>query len=330
MAILHRQYYEIKRFYQHKHLITDMYAGQFKGQEHSQIRFFNWWEMDSHSMWLYDFIVKRGLLLNSGKTIALCSVFGEKEMLGLVNADVRIFFSGENLHNPRHSQYAGYMLDGKCPFDLGLGFDFFENERYLRFPLWLTYMFAPNDSKEDIHKKCEQLCFPELRNRNKYATLIARADWNGMRSLLANMMESFGIVDYPSAFHHNDDSLLLDYQDDKIAYMQQYKFNICPENTNAMGYTTEKVFEAIAAGCVPVYWGSYGMPEAKILNPEAIVFWDKEDGGRKAMERINELNANPSLLEDFMKQPRLLPEAEMEILRMFEELEMRLHNLLYA
>ena len=328
MALLPRQYYEIKRYYQHKHLIADMYAVQLKGQEDEQIRFFNWWKADSHSMWLHDFIVKRGLLDDSTKTIALCSVFGEKDMLELVDADVRIFFSGENLHNPRHAHFAGYMLDGKRPFDLGIGFDYFENERYLRFPLWLTYMFAPNDSKEDIHKKCEQLRFPELGNRNKYAALIARADWNGVRSLLANMMESFGIVDYPSAFRHNDDSLLLDYQDDKIAYLQQYKFNICPENTNAMGYTTEKVFEAIAAGCIPVYWGNYGMPEAKILNPDAIIFWDKDEGGRKAMERINELNANPSLLEEFMKQPRLLPEAEEEVLSMITELHNRLKLLL--
>ena len=314
MALLPRQYYEIKRYYQHKHLIADMYAVQLKGQEDEQIRFFNWWKADSHSMWLHDFIVKRGLLDDSTKTIALCSVFGEKDMLELVDADVRIFFSGENLHNPRHAHFAGYMLDGKRPFDLGIGFDYFENERYLRFPLWLTYMFAPDASEVDICKKCEQLRFPELGSRNKHAALIARADWNGMRGILADKMSEFGKVDYPSAFRHNDDSLVQSFHDNKVAYLKQYKYNICPENTNAVGYVTEKLFESIEAGCVPVYWGAYDNPEPDVLNRDAIV--------------MGEGNMNYDRYDEFVQLPRLKDAAESVICGYFESLENKLKEIL--
>ena len=314
MALLPCQYYEIKRYYQHKYLIADMYAVQLKGQEDEQIRFFNWWKADSHSMWLHDFIVKRGLLDDSTKTIALCSVFGEKDMLELVDADVRIFFSGENLHNPRHAHFAGYMLDGKRPFDLGIGFDYFENERYLRFPLWLTYMFAPDASEVDICKKCEQLRFPELGSRNKHAALIARADWNGMRGILADKMSEFGKVDYPSAFRHNDDSLVQSFHDNKVAYLKQYKYNICPENTNAVGYVTEKLFESIEAGCVPVYWGAYDNPEPDVLNRDAIV--------------MGEGNMNYDRYDEFVQLPRLKDAAESVICGYFESLENKLKEIL--
>jgi len=43
----------------------------------------------------------------------------------------------------------------------------------------------------------------------------------------------------------------------KIPILKQYKFCICYENMrDVKGYVTEKIFDAFAAGCVPVYWGA--------------------------------------------------------------------------
>jgi hypothetical protein len=43
---------------------------------------------------------------------------------------------------------------------------------------------------------------------------------------------------------------------DKIKTFSQYRFAFCYENTaSAMGYITEKIFDAFRAGCVPVYLG---------------------------------------------------------------------------
>lgn len=41
----------------------------------------------------------------------------------------------------------------------------------------------------------------------------------------------------------------------KRAILQQYKFSICYENSIFPGYLTEKIFDALFAGCVPVYLG---------------------------------------------------------------------------
>jgi len=44
---------------------------------------------------------------------------------------------------------------------------------------------------------------------------------------------------------------------DKISVLQNYKFNICYENTKGLpGYITEKIFDCFAAGCVPIYLGA--------------------------------------------------------------------------
>lgn len=44
--------------------------------------------------------------------------------------------------------------------------------------------------------------------------------------------------------------------------LQQYKFNICYENArDIQGYITEKIFDAMFAGCIPVYWGPANIDE---------------------------------------------------------------------
>lgn len=46
------------------------------------------------------------------------------------------------------------------------------------------------------------------------------------------------------------------YGSDKINTLKNYRFCICFENTHTTdGYITEKIFDAFAAGCVPIYWG---------------------------------------------------------------------------
>lgn len=60
--------------------------------------------------------------------------------------------------------------------------------------------------------------------------------------------------------------------DSKADLMQNYKFSICYENAFGIaGYITEKIFDSMAAGCIPVYWGA---PNIKHYVPE-LCFIDK-------------------------------------------------------
>jgi hypothetical protein len=44
---------------------------------------------------------------------------------------------------------------------------------------------------------------------------------------------------------------------DKHSTLQNYRFAICFENARDIpGYVTEKIFDCLMAGCVPVYWGA--------------------------------------------------------------------------
>jgi alpha(1,3/1,4) fucosyltransferase len=42
----------------------------------------------------------------------------------------------------------------------------------------------------------------------------------------------------------------------KLPYLQNYKFAICYENMITKTYITEKIFDCMHAGCIPIYWGA--------------------------------------------------------------------------
>ena len=320
-------FHDLKKFLIHKHRTEVLYREQLTQNKGKQIQHWNWWSENARTMlWLQDFIVKRGLVDSSGKKIALCSIFGEREVLDRVEADVRILFSGENLRHPHRAQYADYMLSNKNPFDLSLGFDVFESEHYLRFPLWLAYMFAPDATKEDISKRCAELCHPVLTERNKCCALVARVDKNGVRTKMYESISGLGRVDCPSALFHNDDGLKEQYHDDKIAYLRQFKFNICPENSSSYGYTTEKLFESVAAGCIPIYWGNDCLD---IINPAIVLFWDRESDNQVLLDRMTTLMTDDRQYRDFITQDWLVPDAEDFVIGKFTELETKLNRLLH-
>ncbi|MBE2240510.1 MAG: hypothetical protein IAE81_22165 [Caldilineaceae bacterium] len=47
----------------------------------------------------------------------------------------------------------------------------------------------------------------------------------------------------------------------KRAVLSRYRFAICFENTVFPGYLTEKLFDCLLAGCIPVYWGDPAVAE---------------------------------------------------------------------
>lgn len=63
-----------------------------------------------------------------------------------------------------------------------------------------------------------------------------------------------------------------DWQADKLDYLRSFKFTIAFENSRRPGYATEKLFDALRADTIPIYWGD---PEVgRVVNPDALVVVD--------------------------------------------------------
>lgn len=70
----------------------------------------------------------------------------------------------------------------------------------------------------------------------------------------------------------------LDWHAAKRAYLKQFKFTVAFENSRRAGYATEKLFDALAADTVPIYWGDPAVET--IVNKDAVVSvegdWERE------------------------------------------------------
>lgn len=297
--------------------------GRQSKKETAPISCFNWWDDDQNS-WFKDRYAN--IVSNSCSHLNFASVFGRKEVLELVSSPL-VFYSGENVHNPAFCAYSDHLLTN-LHINLGLGFDYFENERYLRFPLWLMYMFNPRSQKEDIIAQCRKLRYPDISVKTDFCSMVASHDLNGLRVSMVAAINQIGHVCCPGKLLHNDDTLIDQFNDNKSDYLKQFKFNICPENSNSMGYVTEKIFESIQSGCIPIYWGSYNDPEPGILNKEAIIFWGKDGDNSASLQLIESLLTNEQEYLDFVRQPRLLDGAEDIIWEMMSGLDERIAALL--
>ena len=103
-------------------------------------------------------------------------------------------------------------------------------------------------------------------------------------------------------------------------------FNICVENASVKGYVTEKIFEALEAGTIPIYWGDRN-PEPAILNPQRIIFWG-ESQVEGVLSTIKELYVNIEVREQFLREPIFVNTAAQETYNHFSCLRRDLKRLL--
>lgn len=241
----------------------------------------------------------------------------------------KFFYTQENTHaaNSPWLRWKECWLWKDAP-SLSIGFDYVDHPKYIRFPYWIEHIFGPIATRQDVaafvvkHNICV-----DLMSRTKDCAFICRQDYFGDRAQLADLVAQIIPMSYPSDFRHNDDDMRGKFGDDKIAYLRQFKFNLCPENSNNKGYVTEKIFQAIEAGCIPIYWGNEGYPEPDILNPKAIVYLDK-DNPEEGLALLSKLYADPKASAEFALQPRFLPGAEEKIYGYYERLEEKLKEVL--
>ncbi len=245
----------------------------------------------------------------------------------------RIFFTGENVHHPAFSQYADNMLS-QPDIDLSLGFDYIDDARYLRFPIWLLEMFPPNSTVEDIKNICQRLSYQYVADsRNRFCAIVSgTSTMLGTKSLemrtdMVNRLNTIAHVDCAGRLLNNTDELKTKFNDNKAEFLKQYKFYICPENASVEGYVTEKVFHCIGSGCIPIYWGSDNNPEPDVLNHDAILFWNPDGDNSALLQQISDLQHNPQQYKNFFEQPRLQPDAWQVVAAYFDRLEQHLNNL---
>ena len=237
------------------------------------VRFFNWWGTDNSSdniqdHWFKEFFERccADFVDADHQKICLYTVFGSPYVLTQTDKScANIFFTGENT-NVMHTQYADELqfaryMDAVCSF-------FTKTPKSIRFPLWLTYWRFQTDGLFKI---------PSTSGRNGKAIIVSNHSANGLRTHVVEALQTYDIeieCNRADVFPMCKQVDVGSGSRGKIETLKSYKYNICCENSLSEGYTTEKLFEALAGGCVPIYFGNDPV-EPKVLQQQNIVFITK-------------------------------------------------------
>jgi hypothetical protein len=224
----------------------------------------------------------------------------------ITKKEPRIFFNGENSNsNLLGCDIWRDHLKNKVDLALGFNEEILMHNNYMRFPFWILYLVPYDATLEDVNNLIAQYNSIGNRNnvRNKFAVQISRNDISGIRGEMINSVKQIEQVTCAGEFANNTNELLEKYNNNKVEYLKEFKFNICAENSNSYGYVTEKLFESIQAGCIPIYWGSDNLPEPTILNHNAILFYDRNDP-KKLIEEVKRINdSNEAYIEFISRKP---------------------------
>jgi hypothetical protein len=168
----------------------------------------------------------------------------------------KVFFTGENLPPKKD----------KDTF-LNLGFQYETTPEYVRLPLWvLEINWFGADPEKLVNPRPvsvqDATTVPDLDKKSKFCAFVATNPSNQNRNAAFQILDRWRSVDaggrlfcnlpggpIPAGLGGGGGELA------KVQFYKDYKFALTFENSSSPGYTTEKLFHAKVAGCVPIYWG---------------------------------------------------------------------------
>ncbi|ANV98156.1 hypothetical protein BBW65_04780 [Helicobacter enhydrae] len=194
----------------------------------------DWWEEKLEYNYFLSFLSKKYKIIQSDKPdFLLCSVFGNQH---LEYDCIKIFYTGEAI-TPDFNFY-----------DYALGFDYLDfGDRYLRYPLFLldqkTFKLA-----EQKHLLKDEA---KLLQRDFCSFVVSNGNAHPIRKEFFEALSKINFVASGGRYQNN----IGKYVENKLDFIQSYKFNIAFENSRYAGYCTEKIIDAFAAQSIPIYWG---------------------------------------------------------------------------
>lgn len=201
---------------------------------------------------------------------------------------VKIFMSGEAIA-PNFNE---------CDYAIGYDRIIF-GDRYFRRPVWL----------EEEMPVSRNISLEAALNR-RFCNFIYSNDKYGIGSSLrkefAKKLMQYKRVDCPGKVLNNMTNAIEDrygdWRRDKINFIGQYKFTIAFENSSLEGYTTEKMTQPLAAGSIPIYWGS---PDVTLdFNEKAFVYANGyEKRLDELVEKIVKLDQDNEAYMQMIKEP---------------------------
>lgn len=190
---------------------------------------------------------------------------------------VKVYYSGEN-------DVPDFNI---C--DYGISFHYIDfGHRHFRLPIYVLYPAFESLRNSTPPRKIQT-------NRGFCSILVSNSDGCDPRRLkFFELLNSYKRVSSGGKWANNVGGRVAD----KLSFISDYKFNIAFENSSILGYTTEKMIDALACRTVPVYWGN---PLANLeVDERAFINIHKFNSFSEAVEHIIEVDNNDELYNRYL------------------------------
>lgn len=239
----------------------------------------------------YDVVVDNG-----SPDYLFCSTFSKKHLL---YDCVKVFYTGENIT-------PDFNL-----FDYAIGFDYINfDDRYYRLPLYRLYQV-----EEDGRQKEKEFWNKEILQKKKFCNFLYsnNSTANAFRIQLLEALDSYKHVACGGKIRNNIGGCVKN----KDTWLRQFKFSIACENSSKPGYVTEKIFEALRANSIPIYWGDPLV--GREFNPKRFINCHAYESLDDVVAEVRRLDNDPEAYLSMLREPWFtgdtpsLPEHEISL-----------------
>ena len=185
---------------------------------------------------------------------------------------LKVFYTGE----PRRPDMS--VADWAFSYEYD---EYFCHPRHMRLPLYVIDVDGGSfraDWGRDLVKHPDYADRVLRQQRPGFCGYVAYYD-GPERCAMFDRLSEYRKVTAPGRSRHNaspisdgdpeKSRLNESFQTQKRAWYERFRFALVFENRSYPGYTTEKLVDAMMAGCIPIYWGN---PEiARDFNPRSFV-----------------------------------------------------------
>ncbi|MGD0260245.1 MAG: glycosyltransferase family 10 [Verrucomicrobiota bacterium] len=181
--------------------------------------------------------------------------------------------------------------------DYALTCHYLDDPRHLRLPYYALYG-GPEalDIRQDNPEKV-------LASKTRFcAFVVGYADRQTRKRVdFFHRLSRYKRVDSAGKALNNVGGPLSPGPGSKVEFLRSCKFNIAFENASIPGYTTEKIYEAMMARSLPIYWGNPRIAEE--FNPKSFLNYFDFPSEEALIQRIIELDQDDAKYLEVMRQP---------------------------
>jgi hypothetical protein len=223
--------------------------------------------------------------------------FGTNNMSFDETKTIKIFYTGEN---ERPFNY-------KCHYSISFDHSEFDGRNY-RLPLYVIYdhdnHFRDVPNTSNVDRKPEDLLAIQGTQTKGFCSFVVKNGGCEKRNDWFQLLNKYKPVASGGPLFNNIGGVLPRGEDSvkaKLNFLNSYRFNLCFENASYPGYATEKLYEALCAKTIPIYWGS---PTIEVdFNPKAFLNWHDYQDDKAFFEAIKEIDENPDMYEEMYLAP---------------------------